>query len=58
MPETAERLDEPSVFERQPGQSEHELRTVLRDIIELYGPMRAPWLVSAYLEDELKRVKQ
>lgn len=22
MPETAERLDEPSVFERQPGQSE------------------------------------
>jgi len=58
MAETAQRLDEPSVFERQPGQIERQARCAIQDLIELYGPEKAKWWLSYLAEDEFKRVKQ
>ncbi|WP_157037999.1 MULTISPECIES: hypothetical protein [Chelativorans] len=58
MAETAQRLDEPSVFEKQPGRTEYEARCIIRELIELYGPKDAPWQLSRFLEDELRRVNR
>jgi hypothetical protein len=52
---TAEAVKERPVSDLPPGMIEHNARTAIRDLIEVYGEERAERLVKVLVSEEAKR---
>jgi len=51
-------LDRAPLPEKLPGYQEFQARTVIRDLIEEYGELKAELILSVLLADERTRIKQ